>query len=121
MDANGWAIIIGAIFLGLAQLLAMLLSYLRDRHAAEKVEQVRQRLVITDASHTEKLDDVAKKVEVVHKATNSLKDELVAATDKMARAEGIAEGRAAGKEESEKGFRDGIDEARRQADGKGAP
>lgn len=48
IDAPGWSIIIGAVFLGLIQLATLLLSYLResakikrDALAAEKVEAVR--------------------------------------------------------------------------------
>ena len=35
----------------------------------------------------------ARKIEEVHKATNSMKDELVAATAKSSKAEGLKEGR----------------------------
>ncbi len=44
MDATGWSIIIGAIFLGLTQLTQMILSYLRDRNAALKVQEVNDKV-----------------------------------------------------------------------------
>jgi hypothetical protein len=37
---------------------------------------------------------VVRTVEIVHNATNSMKDELVASTAKASRSEGVAEGRA---------------------------
>ncbi len=99
MDATGWAVIISAVFLGLTQLLQMVLSYLRDRDAARKVGEVKTALKATDDITTKRLEDVAAKVEIVHKATNSIKDELVAATDKAARAEGHAAGKLEGESE----------------------
>ncbi len=62
------------------------------RAAAVEVREVKNTLHSTTALMTSKIDDVASKVEVVHKATNSLKDELVISTDKAARAEGHAAG-----------------------------
>jgi len=48
LDANGWAIIIGAIFMGILQVLQMVLSHLKGvqqaaiaKEVASKVEQVR--------------------------------------------------------------------------------
>lgn len=40
MDANGWAVVIAAIFLGLQQLLQMVLSFLRDRNKMVKLKDI---------------------------------------------------------------------------------
>ncbi len=63
---------------------------------ASKVEGAR-----VDAD--EKMDAIVKQVEVVHKATNSIKDDLVASTAKASHAEGFIEGKAAecGRKEAE--------------------
>ncbi len=49
----------------------------------------------------EKAAVLAEKIEVVHRATNSIKDELVASTARAAHAEGLAEGTARERERSE--------------------
>jgi hypothetical protein len=45
------------------------------------------------------VQDVKKDIATVEKATNSMKDALVAATDKASRAEGMAAGLAQGRDE----------------------
>ncbi len=122
LDANGWAFVIGAFFVGVFQVLTIILNYLRERVkierdnlVADRVEEVRLRQVtvarevatvarkqeessldLQEAikAKNEKLEAIAENVEVVHKATNKIKDELMASTDKAARAEGYAAGRA---------------------------
>lgn len=68
--------------------------------AAEKVET---KLIEVTAAQNEKLDDMAAKVEVVHKATNSLTDKLIASTEAEALARGGVEerARAEGREKDE--------------------
>jgi len=93
MDANGWSIVIGAVFLGLTQLLGMWLSYLRDKSAARKVDEVRTTLEIANVESKRKLEKVVEKVEEVHRVTNSLTDRLVETTRTEAHAAGLKEGR----------------------------
>ncbi len=93
-------------------LIAYLMARLNAQQAAAaaEVRGVKDTLVKSTTNTTKQLADldskvnlfneVAKimaeldgKIEVIHKATNSIKDELVQATDKMARAEGREAGR----------------------------
>lgn len=105
LDANGVAIIIGAIFLGIGKIVSMYIEYKRERDrivreaaTAIKVEAVRAEAVKTansvaevksdlaDATEAhkesravtdEKLDSMSTQLEVVHKATNSIVTQLV--------------------------------------------
>ncbi len=56
--------------------------------AAEKAEEVRDTLVATADKAAKRMDDMVSSIEVIHKATNSIKDELVAS----ARSEGLLQG-----------------------------
>lgn len=47
--------------------------------------------------NSRKLNAASKQIEVIHAATNSMKDALVAATGSAAHAQGLAEGIAVGK------------------------
>ncbi len=75
--------------------LAIVLAWMSQRaakaaaEAALAVEKVRGELAKSTVSTNTKLDAVAEKVEVVHKATNSMKEELVKVTDKEAFARGV--------------------------------
>ncbi len=57
-----------------------------------------KRLDTKAAAAAIRTEEVAAKVEVVHKATNSIKDALVEATDRAARSEGYEAGRSAGRD-----------------------
>ncbi len=75
----------------------------RGRQTAVAVATVKNTLQAENAVQTAKLEEVANKVEIVHKATNSLTDALVAATDRAARSEGTEAGRQQGiQEESDR-------------------
>ncbi len=62
--------------------------------AAVKVEEVKTTLEVKTAEQNQKLEKVAEKVEEVHKATNSMKDQLVLKTEAEALARGGVEERA---------------------------
>ncbi len=70
MDANGWSIVIGALGIVVAQVVGMILSYLRDR---DKMLQ---------------LKEVKEDIKVIEKATNSLTDRLVKSTGEASFAAG---------------------------------
>ena len=131
--AEGYAVVIGAVFLGLTQLWSMWLSYkrelakiARDELAAAKVEEVRVAAVDLkdhqEAARVEaavkaeevkadlkadtvkqnehlsqqdaKLDAVTEKVEIVHRATNSIVSQLVEKTEAEALSRGGVDERA---------------------------
>ncbi len=87
IDANGWVLIIGAIFFGLAKLWSMWLDFKREEWKQKQLATVAEKAENTD----KKLDDVTSKVEEVHKATNSLTDRLVETTRIEAHAAGMKE------------------------------
>ena len=109
IDASGWVLIIGAVFLGITKIISMILEYhqakdqaRRDEAAAEKIEEVRkatlaaaevrQAALVAVESHSTKLDAIADQINEVRKAANGLKDELVAKTEAEALARGRLEG-----------------------------
>lgn len=95
LDANSWVLIIVAIGGVLVKLYSMYLDAVRAREVKAEVRQVKTTLVETTDKQVTKLDDVSTKVDTmagdIHKvelATNSMKDALVAATEKEAYARG---------------------------------
>ncbi len=74
MDAQGWVLIIGAIGIIIAQTTQMVLSYLRDRDAAEKVEEVKETLATTNTVQDRKADSIIVKLD-----ENTTKTEQVVA------------------------------------------
>lgn len=122
IGAPGWVLIIGAVFLGLTNLAGLVFAFVkeraktrRDELVADRVEAVRLEAIkaatladevkttletatarqdATAARQDEKLDEVAAKVEEVHRATNSLTDRLVESTAAEALARGGVEERA---------------------------
>lgn len=100
MDANGWTIVIAAVFLGISQVVQLILGYLRERDKMNretmrdaKVEQVAVRLEERESKRDEKLSEVADKVksldekqdkhlEVVAEKVEQVKTEVAAQVDK---------------------------------------
>lgn len=74
LDANGWAIIIGAIFMGVLQVLQMVLSHLKG---------VKQEATVKE---------VVSKVEAVRVNSNGLTERLVETASKEAYARGLLDG-----------------------------
>ena len=60
---------------------------------AREAEMVRERLGRNTEANKAAVAEVAEKVEEVHKATNSVKDQLLALTDKEAHARGVKDER----------------------------
>jgi len=69
-----------------------LLGLLQQTKAAARVSDVKQTLDYTTIAQAFKLEQVAAKVEEVHKATNSLTDRLIETTRIEAHAAGVKEG-----------------------------
>lgn len=65
ITADGWGVIIAAFFLGLTQILAMILSHLRATAVATKVEEVRIKQAETVAESRAEAANVVAKVEEV--------------------------------------------------------
>lgn len=86
------------LFAFLGSVLTAVMTYLvmrlnqKQTEAAVEAEKVKVALVQSNALTTARLDSVAEKVEEVHKATNSMKDALVLATEKEALERGHAAG-----------------------------
>lgn len=87
IDANGWVLIIGAIFLGLSNLIPNLLNIYFSHKNAVKAE-------IAVKENTEITKEIKDAQEVQHIATNSKLSELVDAKVAAASAEGQMKGRA---------------------------
>lgn len=102
MTAQDWVLIIGAVFLGITQVLSMVLSYRRDRDKTARDEAVdalskkreRRRLRRERAATkrakiiAEKAASTDEKISTLVHQTNSMKDELV----KEVRSAGFAQG-----------------------------
>jgi len=92
MDASGWAIVIGAVFIGITQIVSMILAYLREQakmvrdmavakkveevkdqaeQAAEQVKEVKTALEETTSATSEKLDKIAETSDKTHTLVNS--------------------------------------------------
>ena len=67
IDAGGYVIIIGAVFLGLTQVVSLILQYLSSR----KVEAVRTDLAINTEANSEKLDGLTETNKQIHTLVNS--------------------------------------------------
>lgn len=126
LDANGYAIVIAAFFMGLTGLFTsiaqLILGYRRERdriireqvvadrlEAAQKVtakavrrQRSEMHTLTTDqnriiAKVADGVEKVSSDVETVRKSTNGMKDELVQATKEGAFAKGLLEGQAKAK------------------------
>lgn len=71
IDASGWALIIGAVFLGLTQIATMHFSYKRDQLAAKKVEAVKVALEASGKATDKKLDAIAEVGDATHTLVNN--------------------------------------------------
>lgn len=71
MDANGWSIVIGAIFLGLTQIIGMFLSYLREQRIVKHVEEVRLTLAQGNALNNHKIDSVVDRMDKLAKISRT--------------------------------------------------
>ncbi len=93
-----WVSVIQGISTVVVTLIGGIVTYylrqmdLKLRDAAVNVAEVKTTLHEVTNDQNSKLNGIADKVEVVHRATNSIKDELVKSTAKASRAEGVAEG-----------------------------
>lgn len=96
LDANGWAIIIGAIFMGVLQVLQMVLSHLKGVKQEAAAADVKNTLAEVTEKHEEKLKDVASKVEAVRINSNGLTERLVETASKEAYARGLLDGQKKG-------------------------
>lgn len=88
IDATGIAVIIGAIFLGVTQVVTMVLAYFRekdkiarDKIVAQKVEQVAVKQEEDGKATAEKLDGIA---DIGHKAHDLANSETLARKKKYA-------------------------------------
>ena len=70
--------------------------------AVTKVEEVKNTLVVTQDQQHKELVTVLEKVEEVHRAANSMKDQLVLKTEKEALVRGTLEERARAEEQRRK-------------------
>lgn len=59
MSAEGWVLIISAVFLGLTQITGMVLSYMRDRDKSSKLDRIEHGL----EENTEKTNAITDKVD----------------------------------------------------------
>jgi PAS domain S-box-containing protein len=80
LSAEGWVLIVGAFFLGLTQVLQLILQWLSKRDQA---------MAARDAARGTRA--VSAQVEQVRLATNGMKDQLIAQAGREGRAEGRAE------------------------------
>jgi hypothetical protein len=71
IDAPGWAIIIGAVFLGVTKIVSMVLDYLRFKANRAKAEEVAATLEEATAATTTKLEEIAKVGVDTHTLVNS--------------------------------------------------
>jgi len=71
LDANGWATVVGAIGIVLVQLATMVLSYLRERAVAGKVEQVRKQTAVTAEAQGAALETIQRTGEANHVLLNN--------------------------------------------------
>ncbi len=85
MSDSVWLAIVGLVALVIKEYF----DRLRARDAAQKVEKVKVDLASSSKDTDRKLDSVAEKIEIVHKATNSMKDQLVEAVRDASFAKGV--------------------------------
>ncbi len=104
ISIEGWVAIITAICVGVggiaANIATLILDYYReqaklqrDLETAGKVEGVRRALYTETNNQNSKLDTIADDIHRVEKATNSMKDQLISATEMEALARGKEVGR----------------------------
>ena len=95
-DVVWQAVIGGFVTLVLAYMSMRTQAAIRDeaKKAAEKVETVKNELVAKNIALDEKLVRLNEKMEVVHKATNSIVAQLVASERVVGHAEGVSEERS---------------------------
>jgi len=67
IEAGGWVMIIGAVFLGMTQVTSLVLQFMSGR----KVEAVRTDLAINTLSNSQKLDGVVSTNKQIHTLVNS--------------------------------------------------
>ncbi len=88
ITAEGWTLVVGAVGVVAVQLMGMYLQYLRDTKTAARVKEVKETLETVNTVTDAKLNTVISDIHKVELATNSMKDQLVAATEKEALARG---------------------------------
>lgn len=82
LDANGWATVIAAVFIGVAQIVGMILAYkreeakkIREEIAAAKVEEVRRQAAIAATKAVEVKETLQKTTEATTaKITGEIKN-----------------------------------------------
>lgn len=80
LDANGWAVIIAAVCLGVNQITSMILSYFRDRE--------KMRLARDNSAHLEQQGET---LATITKQTNGLVDKVAHASHETGKAMGMIE------------------------------
>ncbi len=95
MEAAGWTTIIGAITIGLLQLLSLWLNYLREQRRLDREAMTDKKI----HEVSEQVVAAAENIQKVEVATNSMKDQLVEATRAAAELVGQKQGRAEQKAE----------------------
>lgn len=109
IDANGWVVIITAIFLGVTNVLQMILQFLSSKQVAKKAEEVKSTLAVNTAevkttlAHNNSeakfaLAEVASVVESVKINTNGVTERLIEKTEAEALARGMMLGQEKAKE-----------------------
>lgn len=93
IDANGWVLIIGAIFLGLSNLVPNLLQMYFSYHRGLKAEAA-----VKD--NTEKTEANLEQITLLKEHTNSRMDQLLEKTEEAANLAGKAAGKVEGKAEA---------------------
>lgn len=71
IDAGGWAMIIGAVFLGVTQVVKMILDYRREKDKAAKVEEVAVKQEQVVEAQDKKLEALATVADKTHSLVNS--------------------------------------------------
>lgn len=65
LTAEGWVLIIGALFFGIQQTVSMILEYTRNNAKIERDVAIDKKVNVATEKVEEKLDDIHKKVETV--------------------------------------------------------
>ncbi len=95
IDANGWAIIIGAIVMGITQLLTTWATLFSTKRISQKNEEVRAAvtgLQEVTVVQNKKIDTVGEKILQVERQTNGMTERLVQTTKEGAHAQGQLDG-----------------------------
>ncbi len=72
LDANGWAVIIGAIGIIITNVVTQILSYLQRRAVAREVKVVKETLKASDKRTNEQLTTVAEQLNENTETTNAI-------------------------------------------------